>query len=532
MSDDVVRSCRSTDTGGRAAVSAGSELGADVAMNVLRAGGTAVDAAIAGSAAQCVVEMPWCGIGGDAFVIVRSPDGTVTGLNGSGAAPASVCDAVAGMSKVPRFGAASVAVPAIVDVWTELHDRFGTVALADLLEPAKKLAGDGFCVDDRLAAALARVPSIEGGDQLAALVGRSPIGAGARFVQRDLAETLGAVAADGRDGFYSGVIAKRIADHVADRGGALGLEDLAAHSSAWTPTLSVPYRDVVVHSNGLVSSGALLLVGLSVLERIWPDGPPTDDVETTDVLVRLKRLLFATVAPQLGDPKFGDVPDVLDDAIVEQLAAKLIDGTPLTPGVTAPAGSDTTSLAVAAPDGSTVSFIHSLFNEFGSRELVPDTGIVLNDRLANLVVVDTERATSLPNALVPGKRPLHTLHGYLVEWRDGRVVAGATPGGRGQVQTNLQVLVQLIDRRHALQASVTAPRWVHGMPRSSADDESLYIEPGLAPLRDDLARRGHVVEVVDAESSDRFGNCTAVLQHGGVVHAAADHRRGGTALTC
>ena len=173
-------------------------------------------------------------------------------------------------------------------------------------------------------------------------------------------------------------------------------------------------------------------------------------------------------------------------------------------------------------------FIHSLFNEFGSRELVADTGIVLNDRLANLVVPRPGEPVGA-NALGPGKRPLHTLHGYIVEWPDGRAVAGATPGGRGQIQTNLQVLVRLIDRGAGLPAAVAAPRWVHGMPRSSADDDTFYIEPELAHLAPGLAARGHLVEVVSGESTDRFGNCTVVGVTADGVEAAADHRRGGKA---
>jgi len=515
--------------GPRAAVSAGSQIAATVAMEVLREGGTAIDAAIAGSAAQCVVEMPWCGVGGDAFVLARTPDGEVVGFNGSGAAPRAVLDAAAGMIKVPRFGPVSVAVPAIVDAWSCLHERFSTAAFADLLEPARRLAGDGFALDQRLAGSLAHVATLEGGDQLAPIVAGRDLDRGARFTQPDLAETIGAIAADGRDGFYRGVIAKQIVDHVNDRGGALGLDDLAAHRGEWVSPLSVPYRGATVHSNGLVSTGVLVLVALRVLEQLWPGGVPADEVTVTDTLVRLKALLFGTVSPTLGDPRHVDVPDVLTDGTVERLVAALAAGRPPASSIDAPAAADTTSLAVVAPDGSAACIIHSLFNEFGSRELVPDTGIVLNDRLANLVVGDPAGRPAA-NALVPGRRPMHTLHGYVVEWADGGFALGATPGGRGQVQTNLQVLTGLIDRGEPVGRAVAAPRWVHGMPRASADDDALYLEEGLAPLAGRLSELGHVVEVVDAGGSDRFGNCTVVAERGGVLEAAADHRRGGEAL--
>lgn len=512
------------------AVAAGSAPAADAAMQVLRDGGNAVDAAIAGSLVQCVVEMPWCGIGGDAFVLVHRPDGTVVGFNGSGAAPLGVLSSVGDLVKIPRFGPLSVAVPAIVDAWVEVHEGLGSVPFAALCEPARRLAGDGFVLDERLAAALARVPSIEGGDELAALVsGVDPV-AGQRFVQRDLAGTIEILATDARDAFYGGILAKQIADHVSQRGGALGVDDLALHHGMWASPVSTRYRDTVVHSNALVSSGVLVLVALRVLEGVWPEGRPTDEVAFTDFLVRLKRLLFGVVAPQLGDPQFGDVADVLNDGTVERLRAELIGGAPGARRADAPAATDTTSLAVADTDGTTVCFIHSLFNEFGSRELVPSTGIVLNDRLANLVVVDQTQAGGAPNALVPGKRPLHTLHGYVVTGPDGRVITGATPGGRGQVQTNVQVLTRIIDGGVSLQDAVSAPRWVHGMPRSSADDDTLYVEPGLGDLAAGLVALGHQVEVIDAASSDRFGNCTVVSRHDDVLGAAADHRRGGKAI--
>jgi gamma-glutamyltranspeptidase / glutathione hydrolase len=521
---------RERATGGpRAAVSAGSAIAGRVAMEILRDGGTAIDAAIAGSAAQCVVEMPWCGVGGDAFVLARTADGEVVGFNGSGAAPRTVLDAAAGLTKVPRFGPVSVAVPAIVDAWSSLHERFGTAAFADLLEPARRLAGDGFALDQRLAGALAHVTTLEGGEQLAPIVAGRDLAGGARFAQPDLAETLEAIAADGRDGFYRGVIAKQIADHLAERGGALGLDDLAAHRGEWVAPLSVPYRGATVHSNGLVSTGVLVLVALRVLEQLWPGGLPADDVAVTDALVRLKVMLFGTVSPALGDPRHIAVPDVLTDGTVERLVAALgADGPPAS-SVDAPAAADTTSLAVIAPDGSGACIIHSLFNEFGSRELVPDTGIVLNDRLANLVVGD-RAGRQAANALVPGRRPMHTLHGYVVEWADGGFALGATPGGRGQVQTNLQILTSVIDRGVPVGQAVIAPRWVHGMPRAAADDDALYLEEGLAPIADRLGELGHVVEVVDAGGSDRFGNCTVVADRGGVLEAAADHRRGGEAF--
>jgi gamma-glutamyltranspeptidase len=180
---------------------------------------------------------------------------------------------------------------------------------------------------------------------------------------------------------------------------------------------------------------------------------------------------------------------------------------------------------VTSPDGMVVSFIHSLFNEFGARELVPGTGIVLNDRLANL------RPGEGANSLRAGKRPMHTLHCYMVDRADGSTLSGSTPGGRGQVQTNLQVLVDVLDRGNELQSAVSRPRWVNGMPRRSPDDATLYLESALADQAAALSGRGHVVEIVAPHLDDHFGNCTLVGRSADNQHhqAAADERRAGHA---
>jgi gamma-glutamyltranspeptidase/glutathione hydrolase len=515
-----------TLSGRYGAVSAGSALAAGAAMRVLQEGGNAIDAAIAGSAVQCVVEMPWCGLGGDMFGIARLADGSTVGLNGSGVAPASVLDALGSLPKVPRFGPVSPAVPATVDAWSMLHRAHGSLPWVDLIDPAIRYAADGVPLDQRLIGALASVASLEGGDQLASLLDDLVLAPGELFRQRDLAETLQAIAGDGAAGFYLGEVGKRIGAHMAARGGALSVDDLAAHHGQWVTPLRAGYRGAAVHSNAPVSMGVLLLACLRTLEVAFPAGLPADDATLTDVLVRLKHLVFSDLLPTLGDPGSAANPDLLAEGAVVELAERLLsDATPAEAAPGAPLASDTTSIAVTAADGTSVCLIHSLFNEFGSRELVPGTGVILNDRLANL-----NRAGG-QNQLAPGKRPMHTLHCYLVDCPDGTTLAGATPGGRGQVQTNLQVLIEVLDRGSDLQAAVTRPRWVNGMPRRAPDDRTLYLEAGLATQAEALRAGGHAVEVADSHLDDHFGNCTVVARSatGDAHFAAADHRRAGHA---
>lgn len=505
-------------TGRHGAVAAGHPLAADTALAVLRAGGNAVDAVIAGSAVQCVAEMPWCGIGGDGFALVRTADGQTVALNGSGAAPLAIDSRVAGLSKIPRFGPLSVSTPGLVDAWSMLAERFGRRSLHELLAPAISYAEGGVPLDRRLRRALEGLTLTDGGDQLAALLEgvRLDGASGPWFRQPGLAATLAAVAEGGRDAFYDGPIARRIAAHVRSRGGVLDSKDFSSHAGEWCEPLSVGYRDAVVSTQPPVSMGVLLLAGLHLLEHLTAQGFPSSPPARTDLLVAIKHVLFERALTPLGDPRFVDFDPrrLLDDRWVQTHAPTHRD--------LAAAGADTTTIAVTDDEGMTVTLIHSLFNEFGARELVPGTGIVLNDRLAN-VAVDGE----LANGLRGGKRPMHTLHSYLATRADGTLLAGATPGGRGQVQTNMQVLCNIIDGGDRPDAAIDRPRWVNGLPRRSPTDDTLYLEATFpANVAAELSGRGHRVEVLPDGLDDNFGCCTIVTRApDGTVSAAADHRR-------
>ena len=481
---------------------------------MLSDGGSSVDAVIAGSAVQCVVEMPWCGLGGDAFAMIREVDGTLHALNGSGCAPQEIARVLGTGARVPRFGPLSTGVPGLVDAWYELHDRFGKMPMNVLLGPACRIAREGVS-DARLTSALTNLPRLDGGDQLAALTTSE-----GEFRQPDLADTLSAIAAEGRSVFYEGEIGARIAEHVQERGGALSRDDLAAHRSDWCEPVASAYRDATIYTQPPVSMGVLLLVALRLFERLHPEGVSGDPVDAIDAMVRIKKIVFGRVFPRLGDPRVVTNPNVLDEKFLAGLHDDVAADLAL-----APSGTDTTTLAVTGADGATISFIHSLFNEFGARELVAGAGIVLNDRLANLVV-----DAALPNGLAGGKRPMHTLHSYIVERADGTVIAGATPGGRGQIQTNLQVLVEIIDRGTDLAQAIDRPRWVHGMPRTSATDDPVYIEGALTDHRAALPARGHHVEVLDGDKDDQFGSCTMVAANANTRIAAADRRRSAAAV--
>lgn len=503
--------------GRNGAVAAGHPLAAAAALDVLRAGGNAVDAAIAGAAVQCVAEMPWCGLGGDGFAIIRTADGDVRCFNGSGVAPLAIVEGLGSRDKVPRHGGLSIGVPGVVDAWTQLASQLGTMTLDRLLAPAINHA-DAMVADRRLVHAFASVAAEPGCEPIVALGGA--VAVGGRFVQADLAKTLRVIAEGGRDAFYRGPIAEAIGAHVQSIGGALAAADLAAHAGEWTAPLSARYRDTTVFVQPPVSMGVLLLVALRLVEQSMPDGLDSDPARLTDFLVRVKHVVFDEALPLLGDPR-----RVTFDPAKLLADAWLGGHRPLVPG-SAGGGNDTTSIAVTDQFGNSVSFIHSLFNEFGSRVLVPGTGVVLNDRLANLRVDPAS-----PNGLEPGKRPMHTLHGYVAIDGAGRVIAGATPGGRGQVQTNLQVLMNILDRGDTIGAAIDRPRWVNGLPRRAPDDDTLYVESTFDPSHAaQLEAWGHRVEHAEDEADDHFGACTIVERDGAECRAAADHRRHGEAV--
>ena len=509
---------------------AGSPAATGAALDILRRGGNAVDAAVCAAAVQSVVEFPWCGVGGDAFWLIRTPDGTTVALNGSGAAPAALGPGNGDGSVIPRFGPLSVAVPGFVDALCEARDRFGTLPLDELFEPAVEYAGEGFAPSGELSRAIARVrPSLADGTPLAALLDGNGASAGESFRQPHLAETLEAVAAGGRDAFYRGRPAGALTGVVRAGGGLVTEEDLDRHTSSWVDPIRAGYRGTAVYTQPPVSLGCVMLQELRMYERLGLGALTFDDPVRVDAMVRCKHAAFADVLATLSDDprSLARVAELLSDEHVDRRCEQLFALSPedLRQPIAGVAGSDTTCLTVLDAQGSAVTLIHSLFNEFGSRVLEPTTGVLLNDRLANQVV------GLGPNEITGGRKPLHTLSAFLVE-RDGvAVMTGATPGGRGQVQINFQVVVNSVDCDMDLQSAVDSPRWLSGAPRRPEPNRQLYLEQGFgAAVGDDLRRRGHDVRVAVPDDTDIFGSVVAVgTDGGGGLLAAADHRREATA---
>ena len=517
---------------GRAVISAGCVQAADTGAAVLAAGGNAVDAAIAASAVQCVRELPWCGLGGDGFALVSGPDGRLEALNGAGAVPGALATASIPGGTLPRFGPLSISTPGLVDAWWRLWERHGSRSFAALIEPAASLAEDGFALDDAFVGALERVRAAVGPDDPFVSEFCEPNGsaAGEGFRLPALARTLREIGAGGPAAFYGGRLASALVGTVDRLGGLLSADDLAAHSCDFEPPITVRYGPAEVSVTPPVSMGWVLLQQLLLFDRLG--GRLVDGcADRVDLMVRCKHAAFSDLAamPRWQEP--ADVMAVLSEDSLDRWCSTIDDqrqsvlapaGAPTAPA--AASGTDTTCLSVVDGRSLMVTFIHSLFNEFGSRVVVPGTGIVLNDRLAK----QPARVARTEGSGRP-RRPLHTLVGYHVAHR-GRRLVGATPGGRGQVQTNFQVLRAIVDDDAGPQAAVDGPRWLSGAPRLPDADDLLFLEPGFpSDLSSELARRGHLIAADGAApGSDLFGSCTiaGAGPQRSDTFGAADHRRG------
>lgn len=511
----------------RGAVSAAHPLVATAALRQLTTGGSVIDAVLAASAVAAVVEPAWCGLGGDAFLLLHTPGGATQAVNGSGAAPLALDDAAVGARTVPRFGPLSIAVPGLPGVW-QWAARRATRPLTELAGDAVQYARDGFPVYARLAKAIAALDAAtDVSPALAQLLARNGRAEGEAFRQPELARWIEGVAA-GPDGFYRGALARTLARALAERGAKITEADLAGHRTDAVAPLRVPYRGREVLTHPPVSLGVVLLAALRVLETLPTAGLAPDDARRIQLEVAAMAAALSDVDAVAGDPTAADVPleRLLSAERAREWHDRIVNGATTAAPQPVAAGSDTTAMVVADAAGNVAVLLQSLFNEWGSREVATGTGILLNDRLANLRV-----GGNRPDRLRPGKRPLHTLHGWLVLEDAEAVLAGATPGGRGQPQTNLQVISRVLDSGLDVQAAVDRPRWLRGLPRRGPDDRTVYLEPGFsAEVASALRGAGHPVEDAPGGGIEPFGCMSIVQRRAGSLLAASDARRGGSAV--
>ena len=529
---DRFDSRRSTAYARNGMVATSQPLATQAGVAALREGGNAFDAAVTTAAVLNVVEPMSTGIGGDAFALYRTADGDVGALRSCGGAPAeatigTVRERVAERSGVdpsaasmPGAGPLAVTVPGTARGWERLVEDHGARSLAAALDPAVEYAREGFPVSEVIADMWATGEALfteEGAREEYLLDGRSPE-PGEVVTLPDLGETLDTIATAGADAFYEGALADRIAETVRDRGGLLAADDLAGFEPEYVDPVSTTYRGAEVYELPPNNQGLIALEALNVAEELDAGSYDYDSPERVHYFAESLKRAFHDGHHYITDPEFEDVPALGSNAYAAERAATVGEraGSVSIGGPGAPGDGDTVLLTVADDVGNVVSFINSIFGNFGSGVVVPGTGITLQNRGSSFSL-DPDH----PNRIEPGKRPFHTLIPGLCRLGDDDWAAFGVMGGYMQPQGHLQVLSNLLDYGMPLQAALDAPRWRY------REDGSLAVEDrfpdGLLPK---LARRGH--EVVVRPPGD-FGGGQITRLDGDVLSGATEPRKDGTA---
>ena len=520
--------------GNTGAVTAGHPLAAEAGLRVLEAGGLAMDAAITAAAMLAVARPHMNGVGGDTFLLYYDAATNLTyALNGSGrAGSAKTLEELKadGLERMPGSGPLSVSVPGAVGAWAEGLRRFGTISFAAALEPAIALATAGLPVSERLAEDIAGAEAKLRREPEAArifLPGGAPPQPGDILPQPDLAETLRTLQDRGPDALYTGALGRTIVQFLQARGGLITHNDMADYLPEWTQPISTRYQGLQVMAFPPNTQGVTLLEELAILQHVDPDlaalgHNSADYLHTVSEAIRLA---FIDRDREVADPQAMrvSVDELLDETRIRTLAATIDPSGPAPRLETEAAEDHPNTVYVIAVDqyGNVVSLIQSLFATFGSGLVVPDTGIVLQNR-GSLFTFEEDH----PNVFAPRRRPFHTLCPVIVLSNERPWLALGSPGGDGQTHTIVQVLNNIRLFGMSPQEAIDAPRL------RRLGDGSLAIEDRVPQdVRDALEARGYTVHARSGWTAE-FGGAQAVLvdQIAGRRRAGADRRREGWAL--
>lgn len=509
-------------------------------LAALRAGGSAVDAALAANAVLAVVEPVACGLGGDLFVLGwDAEEGRLFGLDASGRSPAGL--ALADLprdarGRVPLGSPLTWTVPGAVDGWLTLHARWGRLPTDVLLADAIQLARHGCPVTEIIARAWeagARSHREQPGFAEVFLPGGRAPREGELFRNPALARTLEEIAEGGADAFYRGRVADELVAFSERWGGALTHEDLAATRCTAVEPLSTRFSGHELWELPPAGQGIAALEMLNIAEAAGIEGLPRSHPDWWHVLVEAKKLAFADRARYLADPSRARVPSerLASKEHAADLARSLdrrraAESPPDPPSLT---GGETTYLAAADPEGNLVSWIQSNYTGFGSGHAVPSLGFGLQNRGALFSLDPTH-----PNRFEPGKRPLHTIIPGFVTRGGEPWLAFGVMGGDMQPQGHVQVLLNLLLEGMGLQEAGDAARFHHAggeEPDGAVRDPGgvLHLEPGVPPpIRAELARRGHRI----ADRPGSYGGYQAVARapDTGAWLGATECRKDGCAL--
>ena len=513
-------------------------LATQVALDILKAGGNAVDAAIAANAVLGLVEPVSNGVGGDLFAILWDAETQkLYGLNASGRSPRALSLEYFkehGYNHIPAYGPLPVSVPGCVDGWFSLHDRFGSMDMEQILQPAISYAREGFPVSELIAyywngnaRSLSRFPNVA---DVYMPGGKAPA-KGEIFKNPYLANTLEKIAKGGRDAFYKGDIAHVVADFVQSQGGFLSYEDLSTHHSEWVDPVSTNYRGYDVWELPPNGQGIAALQMLNILEGYDLASMGFGSDEYIHTFVEAKKLAFEDRAKFYADPAFGDLP--VDELISKEYgdrrralinpnrASRRLDAGELEQG-------NTIYMTVADEKRNMVSLIQSNYRGMGSGMCPPGLGFILQDR-GELFSLEEGHL----NVFEPGKRPFHTIIPAFIT-KDGKpFMSFGVMGGSMQPQGHVQIVVNMIDFGMNLQEAGDAPRIRHD--GSSQPTGEVMTDGGVVNLESGipyesirgLLRRGHQVQ----SSNGGYGGYQAIMwdEEKGVYFGASESRKDGQA---
>lgn len=494
----LIRTGRPATLAPNGIVTSPHSLASSAGIDVLRAGGSAIDAAIAASAALSVLYPHMTGVGGDAFWLIWDAKAKqVRYIDGGGRAAASgTVEAFTrrGLGEVPYRGPlpATLTVPGAVASWTAAHAAHGRLPLARCLESAIGYARDGFPITERLATwrEVAR-SELEKCPHASAIFLKE----GRVLKNPDLARTLQAIASDGWHGFYDGEVAKELVRYAEANAGFFTATDLKTQTARWGEPLKGTYRDVTIYETPAPTQGFAVLEMLNLLEPFEMAKRPFLGPDYVHLMVQAKQVAYHDRDQFLGDPKFGPVPtDLLVSRKYADERRTLMDPARALPWDKIPSygslSGDTVYIAVVDKDGNAASLIHSLYGGFGAAVVAGRTGVVLQNRSAYFSLDPAS-----PNRVEPGKTPLHTLIASLAFRNDKLWAVLGCMGADGQPQIHLQTYLAMIDHGRDIQEALETPRFLSGRFAIGEPRDTLHIE-GRFPAATiaELKQRGHMVD--------------------------------------
>ncbi len=495
------------------------------AIEQLKSGGNAIDAAIAAVAVLSVVEHPMTGIGGDCFAMIAKPGTKPVAFNASGRAPKAATPewyAKQGIKSIPVQSPHAVTIPGAIDGWTRLMKDYGTKSLGDVLARAIEYAEGGFIVAPRVAYDWGKLgeklKAHPGSRQHLLPGGRAPkVGEKVRFPE--LGKTLRAIADKGRDAFYTGEIAADMVAELKELGGLHTVEDFANQTSSYVEPIRVGYRGADLYELPPSNQGIVALIMLRVLERLGGAGDDPLSAERYHLMMEVGRQAYAMRDAFVADPDVAKVPveHMLSDAVADEIARRIDRSKRVDLGsVPKPAGNDTTYLTVVDGNGMAVSFINSLFSAFGTGIVTRKSGIVLHNRGQGFVL-DPKHL----NCIAPGKRPMHTLVPAMAFKGDKPWLSFGVMGANFQPMGHAYVMTNMLDYGMDPQAALDHPR-------AFFEDDEIKIEASMPKsVFEGLTAKGH--KTVYADSPWGGGQIVEMNHANGVLVGASDPRKDGMA---